>query len=656
MRRLHELQRGSGPDSGRERSPSQSRILLVGILAAVVAVIVLATHWPALSAQALSFDDEAYLTENPLVRHPSWASARRFLGEVWAPSTVRGYYQPLTMISLMLDYASAERPDNLYPFHRTSLALHVANTVLIIIFLYMVFGNPWAAAIAGLLFGVHPLTVEPIPWTGERKTLLGAFFALASLIFYVRYARTTGWRAYAGCFVMYVLALMSKPTSTPLPVVMLLMDFWPLRRFGRRSLWEKVPLFVVGAVFGVITFISQKATSGATMPTRHSASYVPLVLCHNTIFYLYKIVRPVNLSSHYPFPDPLWLSDRMVLIGVIGTCLLVAALVLSLRWTRAPVTGWLIFFVAILPTMQIIGFSKVIASDKFAYLPSAGLLLVLAWGIDRLWSAASRSRRRTMIYGLTLAGVAGVASIEAVAARQHLAHWRDTEVLYRYMSSLAPRAPSLHHAMARLYLGQGRLDEAITELQRAIEQRTNDSELRANLGLALVQKGRIDEAIQQLARAVELNPGDATAHNNLGLALTKKGDAEGAIREFAEAVRIAPRQFLAQCNLGSLLLSRGQVDEAIGHFTKAVEANAGFVAARIGLADALRQKGDLTQAVAVCREALRMQPNNPAARLVLGVALEGQGHADEAILEYRQILQRDPSNAEARRRLTRLAK
>lgn len=169
--------------------PVIKRVALLVILLFLVSITVTAAHWPALSAKAISFDDEQYFIRNPLVQNPGWASAKRFLTEILTPSTVRGYYQPLSMISLMLDYQLGGREKYLLPFHRTSLSLHVANTVLIIILLYYLFGNLWAAAAAGLLFGVHPMMVETIPWVSERKTLPAAFFSLISLIFYVVYAK-----------------------------------------------------------------------------------------------------------------------------------------------------------------------------------------------------------------------------------------------------------------------------------------------------------------------------------------------------------------------------------------------------------------------------------------------------------------------------------
>lgn len=219
--------------------------IILAFLIILVCSIIAITHWPALSAKALSFDDNEYLTENPLVQNPGWSSAKRFLTEILTPSTVGGYYQPLTMISLMTDYAIGGRVDNLMPFHRTSLILHVINTGLIIVFLYMLFGQSWAAALAGLIFGVHPMTVETIPWIGERKTLLAAFFTLWCLILYVRYARSGSRGFFIASVIAYVLAMMSKPISLPVPALLLLLDFWPLGRLKWKTVWEKLPYFIL---------------------------------------------------------------------------------------------------------------------------------------------------------------------------------------------------------------------------------------------------------------------------------------------------------------------------------------------------------------------------------------------------------------------------
>ena len=166
------------PPNQKEKSQTKLIITLIVIVCALVAV----THWPALSAKAAFFDDDQYLLDNILVQNPGWRSAKRFLSEVLEPTTVEGYYQPLAMISLMTDYKAGGRENYFMPFHRTSLMLHIANTALAILLLYLLFGHIWSAAAIGLLFGLHPMVIEPIAWIGERKTLLAAFFALWSLI------------------------------------------------------------------------------------------------------------------------------------------------------------------------------------------------------------------------------------------------------------------------------------------------------------------------------------------------------------------------------------------------------------------------------------------------------------------------------------------
>ena len=441
--------------------------VLTGLIIAVCAAV-LFVHWPTLSAEALSFDDERYLLRNVLVQNPSWASTKHFLTEVLRPSTVRGYYQPLSMISLMLDCAFGGSPKNLMPFHTTSLALHIANTALIIILLWLLFGRPWVAASAGLLFGLHPMTVETIAWISERKTVLSAFFALWCLILYVRFSSKRNWLYYAGSVAAYILALMAKPISVPLPVAMLLMDYWPLRRLSRRSVLEKLPFFMVAIVSAAITYISQAGTATARIGGGYGLKRVGLVVCHNIIFYLYKIIYPANLSSFYPFPEPLALSQPMVLAGVIGSFLLIVLLLFLLRWARAPLAGWLIFFVMIFPTLGVVRFTKVIASDKFAYLPSVGLLMILAAFIGWFCDVGDRIKigTRCIVVSLVLLVLAGG---ESVAVRRYLVCWRDTESFCKHILSLTPKVADIHFMLGRIYYLRGDIDKGIEQYKQALQ-------------------------------------------------------------------------------------------------------------------------------------------------------------------------------------------
>ncbi len=590
-------------------SPVSPVLVLLALMLAAGAVVAI-VHWPVLEARATSFDDQQYVLENPLVQNPSWVSSKRFLTEVFAPSTVGGYYQPLNMISLMLDWAMGGRPDNLMVFHRTSLILHVANTLLIVALLYLLIGNPWVAACIGLLFGVHPMTVEPIPWLGERKTLLAAFFSLWALVFYVRYARRPAWWWYLPCALMYVLALLSKPTATPLPLVMLLLDWWPLRRLCGKVVLEKLPLLLVAVISGMITVYSQAATASVTVPVDTGWTERVLVVCHNIVFYPYKVVWPVNLSSHYPFPRLVDLYDPTIRVGFIGTILLIVALMISLRWTRALVAGWLIWFVAILPTMQILGFSNVIAADKFLYLPALGWLLVLAYFLNRLWQVAS-ARSTTLVTVVKLGTVAltiGLVTLEGRATRAYLRQWKDTETLFTYMLKLSPTAP-IHNALGKQLADQGRFADAVPHYEQALTMNPRDPYTHNNLGIALMHLQQRERAIEHFQQAIDFKPGYANAYTNLGNAYNEAGRLPEAEECYRQALRNAPEHAPTHMNLGGVLTRQNRYDEAITHLKRSIELRPNNANGYLNLANVYFQQRRYEEAVEQLHMALRINPD-----------------------------------------------
>jgi protein O-mannosyl-transferase len=651
---------------------------------------VLTTHWPALDARALVFDDQEYLVSNHLVTRPSLSSAGRFFTEVTKPSTVRGYYQPLTMISLMVDCALGGSPQNLTPFHRTSLALHTANTLLVLLLLYLLFEHWWAAALVALLFGVHPLTVEPIPWVGERKTLLAAFFALLSLVCYVLQARRTRavtapapanvpphqadkhahlthehghahkkhehanasaprrsahakgptgrpYALYAGCILAYFLAVLSKPTATPLPLVMILLDFWPLGRLSIRSILAKTPLLAIGALSAVITFVSQNATA-STFDPGHLSRFRPLFnVCYNLVFYPAKMIWPANLSPHYPFPEPFDLTNLHVLAGIVGTLVLVAGVLLSLRKTRACLAGAMIFVLVLLPTAGIVGFTNVVASDKYAYLPAIGVLLVLAALAKRLWDSPSATKALPIRIAM-VAATASAAFAFACVSRHDLQHWRDTKTLYDHTLALAPNSYVLHHNYGVVLHDEGRRLAAIGKYRRAIELNPKYADTHYNLGIVLQEDGQREQAVQEFQRALELNPRDAKSHNSLGNVFAELGRADDALREYQEAVQNDADLTIAHTNLGNLLLTTGRVDEAIAEYRLAARGNANCAGVHANLGTALLSKGAIDEAIEEYRIALKHKPGVARCENNLGLALAKKGSQEEAISHYREAL------------------
>ncbi len=560
-------------------APEQSPLFRLFHIMAIVAVVVVVVHLPVLTCDALCFDDHQYVIENALVRDFGFGSARRFFTEIFEPSTVAGYYQPLTMVSLMVDYALAGKSGTLYPFHRTALVLHVANTLLLIVLLYLLFRNPWAAAISGLLFGIHPVTAETVAWISERKTLLASFFSLWSLICYVLHAQKGKRAFYAGSMILYVLALLCKPIAVMLPILMILLDVWPLRRFTgfRRMIVNKAPLFAIGTLSALVTYLSQSRAAGVRLPGEHGVWHALLILCHNLIFYLQPIVWPTYLSPFYPYPEPFTLLHPKVLSGVVGTFVLAILLVVSLRRSHAVASGLLMFFFAILPTMQIVGFSDEIAANRFLYLPSWGLVILLAslfsWLLRRIKDDKMAFSRWALAAILLTLGVA-----EAHLLRSYLGYWHDTQTLYERMLVVSPYAYKVHNNLGIVLLGQRNVPEAIKHFKLATKFAGNPvrgAAAYANLGQLLVHTGDTHLGLASLRKVVYACPSRSGVSLHLAWILATHPDLSVVAPE--EAVALAERVIQTTGNrvvvldtLAAAYAANGQLEQAIETARKAL--------------------------------------------------------------------------------------
>jgi len=582
-----------GENSGTASTFGASQNILLANLIVGVCVLVFVVHAPVLSVQALAFDDTQYLTRNILVLNPGWWSAGRFLTEVLRPSTVRGYYQPLTMISLMCDYAlGGRRNDTLRPFHRTSLALHIANTALLVLLLYRLFAHPWVAAGAGLLFGLHPMTVGPVAWVGERGVVLAAFFSFLCLFLYVQASVKRHRALYFGCLAAYVAAVMSKPTATMLPVCMLIMDYWPLKRFTKRTVLEKTPFFLVGAISAIVTYISKDSAGRVWVPGEVANFHgrAVLIVCYDTAFYLYKIFWPVGLSSHHACPEPFALENPAVLGAVIGACLVFGFLLFSLWWTRAALTGWLFFFVAISPTLGIIAFSRTIASDKHAYLPSVGLLMVLA-ALPAGLIGKRRSFERT-IRGMLIVAVLLLACGESFGTRCYLKHWRTSKLLFERMLRLNPGSALLHFGLGNVLGSEGKVDEALECYMRAIELEPGLGPAYNNMGTVLLSKGRIDEAVPWFQQAIKYEPRISSPYNNLAMILRSQGKLKESIKQSQQALEVKREDPGAHYSLAKTLVLAGHMVEACAHFREALRLAPDYILPMNGLARLLATHPD----------------------------------------------------------------
>lgn len=642
------------PTGASSSAPPRTRLAaLIGSIV-LTSVVVAAANWPALTSRARAFDDDLYVAGNPLVRNPGWQSARRFLTEVLRPSTIPGYYHPLTMLSLMADVALGGSPDDPRAFHRTSLALHVANCVLLVALLYFLFGEPWPAAAGAILFGVHPLMAEPVVWLGQRKAILAGFFALWSLALYAKYCRREGKLSYVGSLITYALALLAKPTSTPVPVLMLVLDYWPLRRLGRKALVEKIPFAAIGGVSAFITATSHFA-NGASMELSGGVPVTQAVLlaCSKLAFFLSKLAWPAGLSSFYPMPEPLALTNPTILLSVAVVVVTAVAIGLSVRWTRAVLAGGLFFLLAILPTLGLVKYSWVYVLNNYAYLPAVGWLLPMTGAAAAIWRSGSLSRRfpptRWAVIGVT----AMVAIPLGVATHRYLGPWRDTVSLYQHMLALAPDSYELNNDLGVALRRRGEFDRAVQHFRKALALQPASAVAAYNIGSVLDRQGRIPEAIAQYRMAIGMRDDYPTAHLALAETLLETGATEEAVREYRRTLALHPETAAAYNGLGKAMRKLGQVAEAGNCFRRAVEIDSSFGEAYLNLGFLLIESGDTREGIRQVTRGLAIQPS-ARGHCVLGHVLVQEGRPAEAAAHYREALRLDPNYEDARQALAKI--
>src|SRR5438876_3973892 len=584
----------------------------------------------------VNFDDDTYVYANPSI-----TSGLTVHGVIRAFSGKHSdNWHPLTTISHMLDcHLWGLRAGG---HHFTNIVLHTIAVVLLFLVLQQMTGAIWQSAFVAALFAIHPLRVESVAWISERKDVLSAVFFMLTLGAYVRYARSPSIGRYLTMSVLFALGLMSKPMLVTVPLVLLLLDYWPLRRFGGRSsikrlALEKIPLLTLSAAAGVATLLLQRS-SLAVVEQLPLVSRIGngLVSC---VIYVKQMIWPVGLAVFYPHPGdqlPVWeIGLAIVLLA------LVSAGAIALR-RKLPylVTGWFWYLVMLLPVIGLIQVGSQAHADRYTYLPQIGLYLLLAWAITD--ALASRLQRRIL-------AVTASVTVIALAWRAHVqaSYWRNGELLWRHALAVTSGNFMAHDGLGECLGNRGRLDEAIDQFQKALNIAPGYPEIKTNLIIALTRKGRTDEAITHLQAVLKEHPNDAQTHYGLGNALRKKGDLQGAVAAYEKALSIQGHYPAAHYNLGIALDQNGQIDEAIAHYQEAVQEQPNYPEAYYLLGNDLLQKGRVDDAIAAYEHALKSQPAYPAAENNIGLALFQKGRPSEGIAHWQNALAAEPDSVDS---------
>lgn len=597
---------------------------------------VMAVFYPSIHNGFVNFDDDVYIYGNVHVQ-----DGLNWDGIKWAfTSWVGGFWHPLTWLTIMSDC----RIYGLNPagHHLTGMLLHAASTALLFLALQSMSGATWRSAFVAALFALHPLRVESVVWAAERKDQLCALFWMLTLVAYARHVGGRGAETglayrdhrpltsidYWLTLFFFICGLMSKTTMVTLPLVLLLLDWWPLGRFAmpvRDSdasrprlrvsiiLLEKVPFFIGALVCGILSIHAEKVFGALRTASMYPVADRIQNALISYVIYLTQMAWPDRLAAFYPYPDHfhLW-----TVFGAALALLLVTFIALY-AWRGRPylAVGWIWYLVVLLPAIGLLQLGEQSRADRYTYLPSIGLFILLTWGV---YDLTKWWRHQATV----LSAVAVVVIFSCIVLTgQQISYWKDSETLFRHVLNVTGGSELAHKNLGAALAEKGQVEEAIAHFREAVRIQPGSTDVLNNLGGALARTGRADEAIGYLQAALKLNPMLAEAHFNLALAFAAKGRFDDAVTEFKEGLKLAPDDTEALCYLGTTLGKQGRLTEAAEQFQTALKADPNNAKAHYGLGITLGKAGRLDEAIIQFQEAIKLQPDYADARTNLATAL-----------------------------------
>jgi tetratricopeptide (TPR) repeat protein len=660
------------PIRGAAESTADSLIRFLIPLSIVVLTFV--AFLPSLQNGFVNWDDEAVLLDNPNYRGLGWQQLR------WMFTTFHmSVYRPIAWITMGIDYLIWGMEP--FGYHLTSLFFHCANAVLFyfvalrLLRLAMSTTDELklplgvAAGFAALFFALHPLRVEPVAWESGEDNLVAGFFFMLTLLCYLRAAAITGtglhrWVWMGGAWILYALSILSKALTVPLPLALLVLDVYPLKRLktnprtwfqpdSRHLLWEKIP-FLLFAVPVAIVAVLAKQSTGAVAPVA-SIGWFPRLMqsFYGLAFYLQKTIAPWGLSPLYERPIPFNPWDwPFLLSGVIVLAVSIGLGVVRRFWP-AGLAAWVYYAVILLPSLGVITYGPQLVGDRYSYFSCLSWALLAGAGVFHFWKRRAAGEMSGQVF-LLVNGLAGVLLIGlGVLTWKQTQIWHDSERLWRHALALDDKSSFAHNNLGLVLAKRDALEEAIDQFRRAVDVDPAFVEAYTNLGNFLAQQGFRDEAIAHLRHALQIEPTFVNAHNTLGNILADIGALDEAIQHFRKALQTNPQSAMTHYNLGRTLAKHGHAEEAIVQYRQSLEIDPGDVDVHNNLGLLLLSQGNIDQAILQFREAIRVNPNYAKAYFNLGKVDAQQDRLDEAIANFQKALQIQPGVAEIHENLAR---
>ncbi len=627
-----------------------------------LAILTFIVFSPLKDSDFINFDDGIFVFENAYVQSGlTWDSIRQaFSSELMEVSG----WCPLTWLSLMLDYQIFGL--NPHGYHLVNLLFHIMSTILLFLIFHRMTKTPWPSAFVAVLFAIHPLHVESVAWIAERRDVLSTFFMMLTLGAYGYYVEQRNLKRYAFVLLFFILGLMAKTMLVTVPFVLLLLDYWPLRRFSERKpdqkiqaevlkpavsgkqkkksknkqvvretlevkkpadpeykwsliyslLWEKVPLFVLAVLLSIVTYIAAQSSGfilSETIPfgVRIGNAFI------SYIAYIGKMIWPSNLAVFYPYPG------KVIPWQVFGSILLLTGITLAVIWKakRFPylATGWLWYLGTLVPVIGIVQLGSQAIADRYTYIPLIGLCIMMAWGIPDLFKKWQYRKE------ILLASSALSILCLSIITWTQVGYWQNSITLFDHTLKVTNYNWFIYKARGNEYSKLGNYKQAIVDYDRAIEIKPTYADAYYYRGIAYTYIGNYRQAIEDCSRAIEIKPAYAEAYYNRGIAYNKLGNYRQAIEDCSRAIEIKPAYAEAYYNRGVAYDNISNYKQAIENYDMAIKIKPDFANAYNNRGAAYNSLGNYRQAVDDYGRAIEIKPDYTMAYFNRAIVYLNQG-------------------------------
>ncbi len=620
--------------------PPKSRVALIVLL---VLAVVFTAYGSSLSSEFVTLDDNGLITDNPIV-----ASMNAKTIKAAFTSYDPELYIPLTFVSYQINHALSGL--NPAAFHLTDLLLHTANVLLVIWLLFVLIGNGWLALGLGLIFAIHPLGSEAVLWASARKDVLSTIFFYSSFLCYLYGKSRESRKLYWISVLLFVFGLLSKIMVVTLPIVLLLLDDARGRHINKKLMIEKFPYLFFAVIFGIVGIFGK--TENLV-----SSTFVQKILmaAKSTSFYLQKFLWPTELSVTYPYTDPITILSLDFAIPLAFVMLFLGAAVFLRNRNRTAFFGMLFFLITLLPTF--LNFAKggdiYFASDRYAYIPMVGLLVLIGSYANRWFHDANTIRSVSSRRAVLTSGIVCILLVFCILAQKQSSVWRNSTALYENVLAYYPESRAAHNNLGMEQLASGEIDAAIASFRRALAINP-DPKTRVNLAAAFVRKKKFSEAETIYKAVMVSNPEIADSAYGLGQIAQKQGKLAEAAGWYRRAIDTNPQYQNAYNNLGGVYLQLKDWNNAVVILRKAIELNSDFVESSYNLAIALKMLGQYGESEILLRKVIAANPDDADSLSILAVLLYERKAIDEAAQTLKKALQIDQSNPTALELLYRM--